>query len=179
MNIKTLSGYLAVLCLSFLLRIIGPSDSFSHSLLPVLMMAFPVIVGHRVKFRLSVKDTAAGLLVSAAILIPYYMLFGSDLKVLTGYSLLFQLIGIALPEEFFFRGFLQDSLGRNLQAILVTSLLFSVAHLPKAMFLGEWTALLCFFPSLVMGWLYMKTDNILPGTIFHLLANIVYGAASY
>ena len=29
-------------------------------------------------------------------------------------------------------------------------------------------------PSLVMGWLYMRTNNILPGTIFHLLANLAY-----
>jgi membrane protease YdiL (CAAX protease family) len=63
--------------------------------------------------------------------------------------------------------------------VLLVSLLFAVAHVPKALFLGDWMSLLTFFPSLVMGWLYMKTNNILPGTIFHLLANLIHQGARY
>ena len=96
------------------------------------------------------------------------------MKTITVYVLLFQLLSVSFPEEFFFRGFLQDTIGRNFKAVLLVSLLFAVAHIPKALLLGDWMSLLTFFPSLVMGWLYMKTNNILPGTIFHLLANLTY-----
>ena len=174
MNIKTISGYLSILILSFLLYSIKPTNNIFYSSLPILMVMFPIIVGYRVKLRFSIKDFFLGLIASLIILLPYYLVFGGNLKTTTAYYIIFQLLSVSLPEEFFFRGFLQDSIGKNFRAVLIISLLFSIAHLPKAIFLGEWISLLSFFPSLVMGWLYMKTNNILPGTIFHLLANLVY-----
>ena len=178
MNIKTISGYLSILILSFLLYSIKPTNNIFYSSLPILMVMFPIIVGYRVKIRFSIKDFSLGLIVSLIILLPYYLVFGGNLKTTTAYYIIFQLLSVSLPEEFFFRGFLQDSIGRNFRAVLIVSLLFSIGHLPKAIFLGEWISLLSFFPSLIMGWLYMKTTNILPGTIFHLLANLVYHNAS-
>jgi membrane protease YdiL (CAAX protease family) len=174
MRAKAVIGYVALLVLSLLLHAAKPSNAIYYSLLPALMLAFPIIVGHRVKLRFSVKDFILGLLVSLIILTPYYVIFGENMKTITVYAFLFQLLSISFPEEFFFRGFLQDSIGRNFRAVLLVSLLFTVAHLPKALLLGDWMSLLTFFPSLVMGWLYMKTNNILPGTIFHLLANLTY-----
>ena len=174
MNIKIISAYLAVLILSFFLHYLKPGNSLYYSSLPLLMFILPIVFGHRVKIRFSIKDATMGFIVSAIILLPYYFVFGGSLRTISIYFVTFQLLGVAFPEEFFFRGFLQDSTGRNLRAILIVCLLFSLAHLPKAIFLGEWISLLSFFPSLVIGWLYMKTNNILPGTIFHLLANIVY-----
>jgi membrane protease YdiL (CAAX protease family) len=174
MNIKTISGYLSILILSFLLYSIKPTNNNFYSSLPILMVMFPIIVGYRVKLRFSIKDFFLGLIVSLIILLPYYLVFGGNLKTTTAYYIIFQLLLVSLPEEFFFRGFLQDSISRNFRAVLIVSLLFSIAHLPKAVFLGEWVSLFSFFPSIIMGWLYMKTNNILPGTIFHLLANLVY-----
>jgi membrane protease YdiL (CAAX protease family) len=174
MNIKTISGYIAVLTLSFILYAAKPANPIYYSSLPVLMVMFPIIVGHRVKLRISIKDIALAITVSVILLLPYYILSGGHLRAVTGYYILFQLLSVAFPEEFFFRGFLQDSAGRNFKAVLMVSLLFAAAHLPRAVFFGEWISLLSFFPSLVMGWLYMKTNNIIPGTIFHLLANLVY-----
>ena len=86
------------------------------------------------------------------------------MRTITAYVFLFQLLSVSFPEEFFFRGFLQDTIGGNFRSVLLVSLLFAVAHVPKVLFLGDWMSLLTFFPSLVMGWLYMKTNNILPGT---------------
>ena len=174
MNIKTISGYIAVLTLSFLLYAVKPANPVYYSSLPVLMVMFPIIAGYRVKLRFAIKDIVLGIIVSAAVLLPYLFLSGGHLRPVTAYYILFQLLSVAFPEEFFFRGFLQDSAGRNLKSVLAVSLLFAAAHLPGAVFLGEWISLLSFFPSLVMGWLYMKTSNIVPGTIFHLLANLVY-----
>jgi membrane protease YdiL (CAAX protease family) len=174
MDIKSISGYIAVLTLSFLLYAMKPANPLYYSSLPVLMVMFPIIAGHRVKLRISIKDIVLGTVVSLIVLVPYFILSGGHLKAVTGYYILFQLLSVAFPEEFFFRGFLQDSTGRNLKSVLAVSLLFAAAHLPRALFFGEWISLFSFFPSLIMGWLYMKTNNIVPGTIFHLLANLVY-----
>jgi membrane protease YdiL (CAAX protease family) len=173
-NIKALSGYLSVLTLSFVLHATKPASSVYYGSLPALMLIFPVIAGHRVKINFSLKGLLLGLIASAVLLLPYHLLLGGNIKSVTAYYVIFQLLSVSLPEEFFFRGFLQDSMGRNLKAILLASLLFAIAHLPKAVFSGEWISLFSFLPSLVMGWLYTKTNNILPGTIFHLLANLVY-----
>jgi len=178
MNIKTISGYFTILTLSFLLHLVKPSNNIYYSSLPILMLLFPIIVGHRVKLRFSIKDFSLGFVVSIIILLPYYLAFGGNIKTISAYYVIFQLLSVSVPEEFFFRGFLQDSTGRNFKAVLLVSLLFSLAHLPKAFFLGEWISILSFFPSLVTGWLYMKTNNILPGTVFHLLSNLVHHTVS-
>jgi uncharacterized protein len=174
MNIKIISAYLAVVILSFSLHSLKPGNSLYYNSLPFLMLMLPIVFGQRIKIRFSLNDTLMGLIVSVIILLPYYLLFGGSLDKISGYYIVFQFLSAAFPEEFFFRGFIQDSIGRNIRAVLIVSLMFSLAHLPKAIFLGEWMSLLSFFPSLIMGWLFMKTGNILPGTIFHLLANLVY-----
>lgn len=174
---KTLIGYVLILGLSFFLHAAKPANNLFFSTLPLLMIIYPIAVGHRTKLTFSLKDLSLGLLISAAVLLPYYLLFGGNFRSITVSYVLFQLLSISFPEEFFFRGFLQDSMGRKFKGVLVVSLLFSLAHLPKAIFNNEWLVLLSFFPSLVMGWLYMKTNNILPGTVFHLLANVLYGVS--
>jgi membrane protease YdiL (CAAX protease family) len=138
------------------------------------MLIFPVITGYRIKIRFSIRDLTLGFIVSVLLLFPYYLLFGGHFSSITAYAMIFQLVSVAFPEEFFFRGFLQDSMGRTLRAVLLASLMFSLAHLPRALFSGDWTSLLSFFPSLIMGWLYTKTNNVVPATIFHFLANLVY-----
>ncbi len=178
MNIKTISGYFSVLILSFFLYSMKPATNIFYSSLPILMLIFPRIAGYKVKLRFSIKDLLLGIIMSVVILLPYYIVFEGNIKTISAYYVILQLLSVSLPEEFFFRGFLQDSTGRNFRAVLLVSLLFSIAHLPKAIFIGEWMSLLSFFPSIVMGWLYMKTNNILPGTIFHLLANLVYNPST-
>jgi membrane protease YdiL (CAAX protease family) len=60
--------------------------------------------------------------------------------------------------------------------VLIASVLFAAAHLPAMVFYGDMNALLTFFPSLVMGLLYMKTSNIVPPAVFHFLANVAFSA---
>ena len=179
MRAKAVIGYVALLVLSLLLHAAKPANALYYSLLPALMLIFPLMVGHRVKLRFSIRDFMLGVVVSIIILAPYYIIFGESMKTITVYVFLFQLLSVSFPEEFFFRGFLQDTIGRNFKSVLLVSMLFAVAHLPKLLFLGDWMSLLTFFPSLVMGWLYMKTNNILPGTIFHLLANLIHQGTRY
>jgi membrane protease YdiL (CAAX protease family) len=173
MNNKIIIGYLLVLGLSFFLHA-TTSGTLYFSLLPLLMLTFPVLVGHSVKLKFSLQDISLGLVVSLIVLLPYYLLFGGTVKTITAFTIAFQVLSIAFPEEYFFRGFLQDSIGKNFRAVVLTSLFFALAHLPKALFIGDWMSLLSFIPSLIMGWLYMKTNNILPGVIFHFLANLVH-----
>jgi membrane protease YdiL (CAAX protease family) len=174
MNMKAVSGYISLLILSSFLHAIKPSNHLLYSSLPLLMLIFPIAVGYRVRINFSIKDISLGCIISAVVLLPYYVLFGGHGTTITAYLILFQMLSVSFPEEFFFRGFLQDSMGNNFQAVFFVSLLFSLAHLPRAIFLHDWISLLSFFPSLIMGWLYIKTKNILPGTIFHFLANLAY-----
>jgi membrane protease YdiL (CAAX protease family) len=130
-----------------------------------------------VNFRFSIKDTALSLSVSLLILLPFGYLMsrsGNAFSLLPAGSILFQLIGISLPEEVYFRGFLQERLGNTIGGIVIASLLFSIMHIPQVIMYGDIYSILTFFPSIVMGYLYMKTSSILPSTIFHFSSNIVW-----
>ncbi len=93
-----------------------------------------------------------------------------------------QILVIALPEELFFRGYLQGRLadrwppGRRLwgapvgRALLVSSLLFALGH-----FLVDFNPqrLAVFFPGLVFGWMRARTGSIAAGATFHALCNLL------
>lgn len=175
MGQKEIISYLFILLMSF---VFNYKDTFIKSyyiVLPITMIILPIIRGYKIKIRFVLSDILRGLIVSLIILLPYYIFFSKRDISSIGYIYFFsQLFIVALPEEVFFRGYIQDSIGRNYKAIIVVSVLFSIAHIPRALFLNEWLSLLTFFPSLVMGWLYMKTDNLIPSIIFHCFANITY-----
>ena len=92
-----------------------------------------------------------------------------------------QVILIALPEEIFYRGYLQTRLRRVWPggikvlgvavgpAIVVTSVLFALGHvltIPAAFRLAV------FFPSLLFGWLRDRTDHLAGPVAFHVLSNL-------
>jgi membrane protease YdiL (CAAX protease family) len=92
-----------------------------------------------------------------------------------------QLLVIALPEEAFYRGYLQSALdevwrprwrvlGAELgPGLLVTSALFALGHLCT-----EFNAarLAVFFPSLAFGFLRARTRGVGAGIVFHALCNL-------
>jgi membrane protease YdiL (CAAX protease family) len=92
-----------------------------------------------------------------------------------------QLLVIALPEEAFYRGYLQSALdevyrprlrlfGAELgPGLLITSALFALGHLCT-----EFNAarLAVFFPSLVFGYLRARTGGVGAGVVFHALCNL-------
>ncbi|WP_373049181.1 myxosortase MrtX [Vulgatibacter sp.] len=93
-----------------------------------------------------------------------------------------QFLVVALPEEFFYRGYLQTRLGhawgegkRKLLGVPVgpafwmTQVLFAVGHLGQLHF---WR-LAVFFPSILFGWLRARTGSIVPGIIVHAISNLV------
>jgi membrane protease YdiL (CAAX protease family) len=150
---------------------------FLRYLIPLYLFAVPFLFREPLHFRFSTRDAATGIAVSAGVLLPFWFFFsypGRPLALLPAGAVVFQLLGVAVPEEVYFRGFLQQRLGNTLKDVLLVSLLFSFMHLPQFIFYGDKYSLLTFFPSLVMGLLYWRTSNVLPSTIFHFLSNIVF-----
>ena len=118
-----------------------------------------------------------GIIVSIIILTPFYVVLsftGKTFGLLSINTIVFQLLGISFPEEVFFRGFLQEKFGNTIKGLLIVSILFSLMHIPQFIFYGDIYSLLTFFPSLIMGFLYMKTSNVFPSTIFHFLSNVIF-----
>jgi membrane protease YdiL (CAAX protease family) len=170
----------ALLAYAVLLAIVFPAHAFHlrffDYLVPFYLLALPLVLKRRININFSVRHILLGLLVSLIVLAPFFAVFSLGKKfVPMGLgAAMFQLLGISFPEEFFFRGFLQEVFGNNLRGAVMVSLLFAGAHLPGLFFYGDIYAPLTFFPSLIMGFLYMRTSNVVPSTIFHFLSNVVY-----
>ena len=77
----------------------------------------------------------------------------------------------ALPEEWFFRAYLQKCLGNNVAAVLLVSLMFSLMHYITHRSVETW---LVFIPSIFFGWIYKKTDDLILVVILHALSNLVF-----
>lgn len=101
-----------------------------------------------------------------------------------------QLLVIALPEEAFYRGYLQSALddawrprfrllGADLgPSLLVTSGLFALGHLATEL---DANRLAVFFPALLFGWLRARTGGVGASIALHALCNLFasYLARSY
>ena len=94
-----------------------------------------------------------------------------------GYHLFF----VALPEEMFYRGYMQSRLdevwrprwrilGADLGVgWLVTCVVFAFGH---SLVVFQWWHFAIFFPSLVFGWLRARTGDVMAGAFFHAWCNI-------
>ena len=88
---------------------------------------------------------------------------------------------VALPEEFFYRGYLQTRLrdawpegkpfaGARLgRAFWVTQVLFALGHLAQG--LPFRTAV--FFPALIFGWMRERTGSVVGAALLHALCNLL------
>jgi membrane protease YdiL (CAAX protease family) len=145
--------------------------------IPLFLVSAAYIFQKKVNIRYSSRDICLSLTVSAVILLPFYYIMsltGRAFELPPLNALLFHLLAVSFPEEVYFRGLLQERLGNNYRGILIVSVLFSVTHLPGFIIFGDVYSLMTFFPSLVMGYLYMRTSNVLAPAIFHFLANTVF-----
>lgn len=143
--------------------------------LPILFILLPLILQKTIHLRPSPSDLLIGIGASLLVFIPlliYKLLkIGSINLPPFGFVFVTYLL-VALPEEAFFRGMLMDSIGLNWKGVFISSLLFALAHGHRYFLYGDYLAFFTFFPSLIMGYLYMKTRNILAPTVFHGSSNV-------
>jgi membrane protease YdiL (CAAX protease family) len=96
------------------------------------------------------------------------------------FNIFHHLIMVAIPEEIFFRGFIQSQMERAYQkgkivglithSNFMTSLLFAIGHF----FINpQINRLAVFFPSLLFGYLREIRGNIYPSIVIHWLSNII------
>lgn len=100
-----------------------------------------------------------------------------DLFILIGYHLFF----VAIPEEFFYRGYVQTRLdevfrprwrilGADLGwGWLITCVIFAFGH---SIVIFQWWHVAIIIPSLAFGWLRARTGGVLAGALFHAWCNV-------
>ncbi len=170
----------ALFAYAILLGIVFPAHAshlpFFDYIIPAYLIAVPRVLEKKININFSLRHILMGLLVSVVVLAPFFAVFmhGKKFAAMGAGAAIFQLLGVSFPEEVFFRGFLQEVFGNNVRSNIIVSLLFAAAHLPALFFYGDSYAPLTFFPSLIMGFLYMRTSNVVPSTIFHFLSNVLY-----
>ncbi len=183
-----LAVYVLVISTIFIAKFFLPSNYVIS--IAALLMLFPVLLKADGRFfRSDFRGVLLGLGVSAALLSVYVVVIalyghytGKSLVVnaLSVSFILTQLLLVALPEEVFFRGYLQQKIGNNIKGVIIVSLLFAVGHFVTLCLGGGHNIAICsqavltFFPSLVMGYLYVVTKSLWASIIFHFFANIVH-----
>ena len=88
-------------------------------------------------------------------------------------TVLGQLFVVALPEEFFFRGYLQGRLQEVLSlpaALFFSAVLFALGHVLVSFDPGT---LAVFFPGLLFGLARALTGSVLAGTLLHASCNLL------
>ena len=183
-----LAFYVLVIVVIFLSTIFLPSN-YVVSIAAMLMLLPILLKGDIGLFKHDKKGVLLGLGVSAVLLTIYaaviyvYGLYSGQRLIVNSLPVAFiltQLLLVALPEEVFFRGYLQNKLGNNIKGVIIVSLLFAVGHFITLCLGGGHNIAICsqailtFFPSLVMGYLYFKTKTLWASIIFHFFANIVH-----
>ena len=188
-NIVPLTTYIFVILAVFVLKIFLPWQ-YVISISAALMLLIPILLKSDGSYlRWDLKGIILGFAVSAVLLAGYVgviALYGhytskSLIFNYPSYSLLLtHLLLVALPEEVFFRGYLQSKIGNTIKGIIIVSLLFAVGHFITLCLGGGHNLAICsqailtFFPSLVMGYLFMVSRTLWASIIFHFFANIVH-----
>ncbi len=154
---RGLLAYSGLLFLLFLSKLF-PELNF----LPFLYMLTPLFF--LPDKTLGFKNYGRGLLYGSAFL-PLLLVLPPDLSCP---AWVLNQLGIATAEEIFFRGFLMGSMGN-----ITVSLLFSLAHLIHFPIVNS---LLVFFPSLIFGYVYVRSGSILAPILLHFTANLFYSS---
>ncbi len=168
-----------------LTRIFFPDFSFAFAAL--ILFSTPFLMTHRVRgLKWEPRGLLIGVLVSIVILPTYILLdsllTGATIKLdrISAILIVLQLFFVALPEEVFFRGYLQEKLGNNLKGVVVVSVLFALGHFFTLCVASGFAGGICtqsvltFFPSVIMGYLYARTGTLWGSIIFHFFSNLVY-----
>lgn len=139
------------------------------------------------------SDSLFTAMVSLITVVPYIILFCLYAHYLDNASfsfnypkffpseILIQIFVVALPEELFYRGFLQNSLKQKFnhektffgflsKSIILTNIFFALSHVMGGFSIFR---ILTFFPGLIFSFLAIRTKSIFAPILFHALCNIV------
>ena len=187
-NYKPILIYFLLIALIFVFILIFPKYVVTFAAASFLLV--PYLLGKGLKLEFKLRQVFISLLISLIIIGLYLLLFhvitqkSIHLYALSLNLIIIHLVVIAFPEEAFFRGYLQQELGNDIRSIIIVSILFAIGHfLTICIVSGSFglhcvSALLTFFPSLVMGYLYYKSQSVWGCTIFHFLSNLAYISTS-
>lgn len=159
------------------------ADSWAYRL---SIPAFRDTDAWRAALRLS---GAAALLVSVPFALGYHLyqtrLFGAEvtgevpdgIAVLVAYHVFF----VAIPEEFFYRGYLQTRLNEVFErrwlifgvpmgwGAVLACVLFAFGH---SLVQVQWWHFATFFPGLLFAWMRERTGGVTAGALFHAACNV-------
>ena len=185
-NYKPILVYFILIAAIFVFLQVFPKYVITFA--AVSFLAVPYLFGKGLKLGFKVRPFLISLLISIVIigiyLISYYFINNKsiNLEALSLNLIITHLIVIAFPEEAFFRGYLQQELGNDIKSIFIVSALFALGHfLTICIASGSFglhcvSALLTFFPSLVMGYMYYKSESIWGCTVFYFLSNPLHNS---
>jgi CAAX protease family protein len=143
-------------------------------------------IGYRIEWKRGDGSTVlTHFLLLAAIVVPLGISIGFlsyDPSGVRLRSLLVAVIGItfftAWPEEFLFRGILQNLFSRTLRnqwaGLAVASAVFGLSHILHAPFPNWKYVLLASIAGVFYGHAWMKSDSLLPGALVHALVDIFW-----
>jgi uncharacterized protein len=169
----------------------------------ILLLYVPIFIGIRKREKIvfidrSLKDFFESIklfCVFSAIIFPLFLLGNhlyQSVVFNTSYHaqtfpdwinfILYEIIVIATPEEFFFRGYFQGKMNLLFEkkwkllgatigpGLVLTSLIFALSH---SVISWQWWHIFIFFPSMAFGWLKEKSGTITAGILFHATCNLV------
>ncbi len=173
-------------------------------LIPALFLYVPIVwVEHKGMDPRALGMTLEGvgtavrwnLLLAAVVLVPFVVanhfyqgwLFGRSPRWVLPHHFLTQVVAyhlfvVALPEEFFYRGYMQSRLNHIFPkpwriggaafgwSLPLTAALFAAGH---SLVVVRWWHFSIFFPAVLFGWLRERTGNVLAPALFHALCNVL------
>lgn len=179
-----------------------PRDAniYAHNIDTTLDLLFPPFGRMRNKpdFQGAKRELTFFLIFSIAIFAPYVICYwayfkftaassGTTLVVnwnfppMLWYEVITQIFVVALPEEIFYRGFLQSALMRTFPArghrawlmgtaVILTNIIFALGHVASTL---NPMRLLTFFPGLLFSYLVLRNKSLLSAILFHAACNIL------
>lgn len=175
---------------------------YAHNIDGILDNLFPPYGSKKVRpdYQAIGQELVFFLKTCTFILLPYIFVYGCTLHVISlwqggigihfipnlppklWYEIMVQIFVVALPEEIFYRGFLQSALLKKWPnrthiygipfgcAIILTNIFFALGH-----FVSNWSfyRLMTFFPGLIFSYLVYKNKSVFSAILFHALCNIL------
>jgi len=176
--------YLAVIIVSAIT--VRFFEEYSAMINLFLMAGIPVLILKKTSVELGYRNFFRGLIWgigASSLILPLYVVIcnkagnTSFLPSENFSSIALFYLTVAVAEETFFRGYLYSEmdikpfLGFISKANFVSSFLFATAH---ALIYFNPIMFKVFFPSLIMGYLYERSDSILASIIFHWISDVIY-----